>query len=222
MKFGTILLLVFILLLLIGLFLPLRFRFYYLKKEKDDFISITWQVIPGIWGIKLEIPFIKISTAALWPMIKMVTKIAGEKGRPWMEKEQQEILGKVQLKRLGRSIILLLKNSKKIKKMGDWFLSKISLRDFFWCTEIGTRDAAQTGILTGIFWSIKTFLYGYLQHQVKHVGCRPQISVLPDFQQEKAFFQLNCIFEIRLGHIMIGGLKMLPLLWILKKGGDYR
>ncbi|MGI6678832.1 MAG: DUF2953 domain-containing protein [Dehalobacterium sp.] len=217
MRIAVILLLFLILMLLIGL-LPLRFKFNFLKKEKDDYINISWLVVPGIWNIKLEIPFIKFSTSTFWPVIKTVLKIGGE--RPWIKKEQEETLDKVQLKKISRRIKILLQNFSMVRELGIWFLSKISLRYFFWCTEIGTKDAAQTGVLTGVFWSFKAFLYGCLQQHVKHVGSNPQISVIPDFQQEKAYFRLICIFDIRLGHIMIGGLKMLPLLLIKGKGGE--
>jgi len=197
--------------------LPLRFRIQYRKKEKDDFISFTWQVVPGIWGITAEIPFLKISTAKVWPVFKLVAQLEGEKGRPLAEKEKKVALDEHMLKRIISKLPGIINGLGEIKTLGKWFLGKVTLREFSWCTEIGTNEAAKTGILVGVLWSLKSMIYGYLHTMAGNVKNNPQISVCPDFQNEKAFCNMICIFDISCGYIIIGGFKAVSILFLIKK-----
>jgi hypothetical protein len=210
-----------ILVLIIFIFLlPLRFKFHYIKKDKDDYISITWQLIPGIWGITIEIPFIKISPTSLWPILKIITQFEGEKGKPLLEQEKSIVLDKFMIKKLIKKISVVIRRTDDLKNLGKWFMSKITLLEFSWYTEIGTDEAGKTGILVGVIWALKTWVYGFLHSMANKVKTVPRISVLPNFQQEKAFCNMVCIFNISCGHIIIGGFKALYILFLIKKGGD--
>lgn len=216
MQLTIILLSLFIVIILVSL-LPLRFRFQYLKKEKDDYISFTWQIIPGIWGITAEVPFFKIASSSVWPVFKMITQLEGEKGLPLAEKEKKVIVDDYKIRKFYRKLPAIINRIGEINKLGRWFLSKITLKEFSWCTEIGTKDAAITGILVGVLWSFKSMTYGFLNTMVKKIKKNPQISVCPDFQKEKAFCNLVCIFDISCGHIIIGGVKALSILFLIKR-----
>ncbi|MEL7565115.1 MAG: DUF2953 domain-containing protein [Dehalobacterium sp.] len=219
MKLAILLIAIFLIVILIGL-LPLRFRVQYRKKEKDDFISLTWQVLPGFWGITAEIPFLKISTAKVWPVFKMIAQLEGEKGRPLAEKEKKVTIDEHRLKTLIGKLPAIINRLGELKILGKWFLGKITLREFSWCTEIGTGEAAKTGILVGVIWSLKSMIYGYLHTMAGKVINNPQISVCPDFQNQKAFCNMICIFDISCGHIIIGGFKTISILFLIKRGGD--
>lgn len=204
-----------ILIILIG-FLPLRFRIQYRKKEKDDYISFTWQILPGFLGLTAEIPFLKISTASIWPIFKIIAQLEGEKGQSIAEKETEIIWGKDKLKNMWRKLPGIISRFDQITALGKWMLNKITLREFYWLTEFGTKDAAKTGILVGTLWSLKTIIYGYLHSMVKKVKKNPQISVCPDFQNKKTFCNLICIFDISCGHIIISGFKAASILFLIK------
>lgn len=197
--------------------LPLRFRFQYRKKEQDDYFSVTWQALPGVWGITMEVPFIKVSTSSVWPAFKLIAQLEGEKGWPLAEKEKNITLDERKLAKIYKKISLIVGRLGELKDLGRWFLGKITLREFSWCTEVGTKEAAKTGILVGILWSVKATVYGYLHSMAGKVIKEPQISVCPDFQQEKAFCNMVCIFDIRCGHIIIGGFKALSIIFLKKK-----
>ncbi|HHT64080.1 MAG: DUF2953 domain-containing protein [Bacillota bacterium] len=218
MKLLIIFILVLTLVVLVS-WLPLRFKFHYSKKGENDYISITWQIIPPIWGITLEIPFIKISPTEVWPILKIITQLEGEKGQTLGEHEKNIPLNQYRFKRFLEKASFVLTRTGELTTLGKWFISKITLREFSWCTEIGTDEAGKTGILVGIIWAIKSTVYGYLHTMVKKVKKYPQISVLPNFQQKKAFCNMVCIFDISCGHIIIGGFKTLSVLFF-KKGGD--
>lgn len=75
-----------------------------------------------------------------------------------------------------------------------------------WCSEFGTADAAHTGLIAGLAWSLKSAALTAVS-AYSHLETMPRIHVRPHFR--KVFFctLFDCIFEIRIGHIMIAGLK---------------
>ncbi len=213
MKFIIIIALVIIAMIIISL-LPLRFKFHYYKEGKDDFLSLTWQIIPGIWGITAEIPFLKFSTKSIWPAIKMATQLEGEKGSSLIKKEKRIALTLDKIKKILKKLFQFRGKFKEMVILGKWLLKKITIRKFFWFTEFGTNDAAVTGILAGLLWSLKTMIYQYLYHITGNFKKRPEFMVVPNFQQQKVAWNIICIFDITCGHIIIGGIKTL---YILKK-----
>lgn len=75
-----------------------------------------------------------------------------------------------------------------------------------WSSEFGTADAAHTGVIAGLVWSLKSAVFTAISAYT-HLETKPHIHVRPNYQ--KAFFRtlFDCIFEIRIGYIMIAGLK---------------
>ena len=128
---------------------------FIIQKGENDYISITWQIIPPIWGITLEIPFIKISPTEVWPILKIITQLEGEKGQTLGEHEKNIPLNQYRFKRFLEKASFVLTRTGELTTLGKWFISKITLREFSWCTEIGTDEAGKTGILVGIIWAIK-------------------------------------------------------------------
>ncbi|ATW24091.1 DUF2953 domain-containing protein [Candidatus Formimonas warabiya] len=198
--------------------IPLRFRIHFCKEGKNDFISVTWQLIPGIWGITAEIPFIKISSGAIWPAIKMIAHVEGEKGRHLWEEEKILDLNLTNMKKIMAYLPVIMENTREYRILSKWLLSKITVREFSWFTEIGTNEAANTGMLTGILWSVKPMAFAWFYHYVKKFTRPPAIGVIPNFQKQIAASNVRCIFDVRCGHIIIGGIKALYI--FKRKGGD--
>ncbi|MGI6713052.1 MAG: DUF2953 domain-containing protein [Bacillota bacterium] len=195
--------------------LPLRFRFCYSKKGKDDLFNVTWQIIPNVWGITVEIPFFKISFGSILPWIEIITEIEGEKGTSIWEKRRSFPVNWQKLCFIVKKTLRILLNSKGFVKLSKWFLSKVSIRELKWSTEIGLSEPAKTGLLVGVAWSIKAALYGYLFHRTRRIISPPKITITPNFKRQVIIWNLDCIFDIPCGYIIIGSIKAL---YLLKKG----
>lgn len=198
-------------------FLPLRFRIRYWKNGRKDFASITWQVIPGILGITMEIPFIKFFFRAGHSKIKMVGQVEGEKGMPLGEKEKEIKVNRYLMQKIYARLPVIINRFKELRKLAYWLVGKISVKRFCWVTEIGTGEPAETAILTGALWGVKGTFLSYFQTMVGRVQSNPQINVIPNFNQVMVTSKADCIFDVLCGHIIIGGFKTLYL--FLKKGG---
>jgi len=193
--------------------IPVRLRFRYLKKENDDYFSLTWQIIPGIWGITTEIPFLKVSPGRSWPLIQIVTRLEGEKDGEVWEGGQ-----KISLGRLLKNFPRLAFTGREITILGKWFLSKISLQKLTWSTEVGTGEAGNTGVLVGLIWALKGLILQYIFFGAKKTLGKPKLKVIPNFTRPIMAWDVDCIFDVTCGHIIIGGIKALYLL--RKKGSD--
>lgn len=121
---------------------------------------------------------------------------------------------------------------KKTKRQNNLFMFRVlrpalkhttahtRLVEFNWRTRLGWPDAALTGILTGFLWAFKGGAVGGLYRLVKHHDRHPQLHIEPVYDATVLDTELNCIFELAPGHIIIAALKA-ALAWRrLKQGGE--
>ncbi len=94
------------------------------------------------------------------------------------------------------------------------FLRKVRIKKFEWHTRVGIGDAASTAILCGAIWSAKGGILGLLSNYMR-LTVRPVLTVTPNFQQFASQIKLKCIFQIRVGHAIWTGMKLVKY-W---KGG---
>ncbi|WP_218970610.1 DUF2953 domain-containing protein [Alkalihalobacterium alkalinitrilicum] len=88
------------------------------------------------------------------------------------------------------------------------FLSHVSVRDMRWTTNIGVSDAALTGFLSGMAWSVKGGIIGLIANYTK-MKQLPKIAINPHFQQTVSQTDLKCIVSFRVGYSIIAGILVL-------------
>ncbi|HEY8464166.1 MAG TPA: DUF2953 domain-containing protein [Bacillota bacterium] len=71
-----------------------------------------------------------------------------------------------------------------------------------WSTQIGTGDSAQTAVLSGLLWAVKTTVTGWLQDKYRFVK-QPEVMVYSDYETAGLNMAFNCIFRVKLGYIII-------------------
>lgn len=86
-------------------------------------------------------------------------------------------------------------------------LHNTRLHQLNWLTNIGTGEASSTGVVSGVLWSIKGTVIGYLVEKFI-LMCDPNIQVQPKFQQEFFETNLNCMVSIRIGKAIQGIIKL--------------
>jgi len=202
---------------------PVKLRLRYRRRGKDDEVALAFSFWHGLFCYKLEVPVIKMEKRKLkpnlrpwllrWPVLrpafKIKTAIKG-KGRRTIteEKKKFHVPGPARL----MSILLdMLRRVKKYYPAIIYLLGRVHLRHFQWRTELGTGDPAPTGIIVGMSWGMKGLLLSFLYRYFSPGGAKPIVAVTPNF--EKACFNtlLDCIFEVRIGYIMLTGFKALFL-----------
>ena len=106
----------------------------------------------------------------------------------------------------------------KLLRYNRVFMERSVCRSFIWETELGFTDYALTGVATGLLWSGKGVVMGYLSRFLKMSSQNTRVYVAPFFGRMHWKTSVNCIFTTRLGHIII--VFSYYLLWLIKNVWD--
>jgi len=198
-------------------------RLRYRRLGKDDHFALEFSLWHGIIHYKLEIPLIKMQVVekektrrkislgsllrpVLRPAFKIRAELEGKGGKPVAEEKK-----KVPIPGPARLVELLLNAVRTFKKYYPvvlFMFERVKLSRFHWQTEIGTGEPSQTGILVGTAWGLKGFLLSLI-YRLFAPGVRPVINIAPSYEKTCFNTFLDCIFEVRIGHIILTGFKML-------------
>lgn len=202
--------------------ITLRLRYH--RRGKDDNLVLDFSLWRGLFNYKFEIPFVKMQAGevkttkkgpglgsflrpVLRPAFKFRAEVEGKTGRLIAEKKK-----KVPVPSPAKLIDMFVNAIRQFKKYYPvvvFLFERVKLRRFQWQTEIGTGEPSQTGVLVGTAWGLKGFLLSLAYRLFSTGGTKPVIYVSPNF--EKACFNtfLDCIFEVRIGYIILTGFKAL-------------
>lgn len=209
-------LLIYLFLLLLGVFLPVRFHLHFHRRGRDEFF-LAEMIFLGLYVWQYKLPDLE----TLPPGGGRRREIETEKGPGLEEKEKlktddldslltkfnriRSALGKYGF---GGTLFYLFLPP----KYGRWIGVAQRLEDkgrflrFTWSTTLGYEDPALTGIALGLAWAVKGTALGLIQRGYKFIR-EPRIMVNPGFTGSLRETFLDCIFEIKLGHIILAGLK---------------
>ncbi|MBO8137906.1 MAG: DUF2953 domain-containing protein [Desulfotomaculum sp.] len=203
--------------------IPLRIRIRYQQRNFNDLMTIEmslWKLPP----YKLAVSLINFSTSTGGAELKydssvkkpgylirtVVTTLLGIPGKKDELGSENRIFN---LPFSWKKIQRVTKTQKKTFHYywaaGKYLLNHVQCRYLKWHTKLGIEDAAVTGVATGLAWAAKTGLLSVLFKLVKPPLQRPELQVKPNFNSKELIMDLDCIFEVRLGYIMITGTKML-------------
>jgi hypothetical protein len=90
-----------------------------------------------------------------------------------------------------------------------WVTQKVRFERFYWVTRVGLDDAAATGIAVGAYWAVKSYITAAMWHKHDHASFRPVVKVMPIYNREIFHTDFECIFSVRLGHIISAGIRLL-------------
>lgn len=203
--------LLFILLVIIILITKVKIFLDYFHGNDNDHLKVTIKAWGGLLKYKVEIPVIKIDDNS--PTLIAEEKVQSGPG----EKETKEKTSQVDKNDLLTSLSdfrHLLAHIAGFHKIVRSFLAKVTVRNIEWHTMVGVGDAAATGVLTGAFWAVKGGIIGIISSYMK-LKEMPIMSITPSFQYAVSITSFKCMFQVRVGHAILAGIKMVKY-W---KGG---
>lgn len=185
----------------------LKIYLKYQRTEDDDRLSLEI-VFWRFFNYKIDIPIIMLKQKLT--SVSLITRTELETGGI----DSKELRGqsreyKVDSLRDIQHIIEHLPYLKMIIIDFSQFLRHLRLERFVWRIGIGTPDAAATGILSGIVWALMGNVTSFFYQQIAAGWAAPELKVEPNFKKEGFTTSLDCIFKIRVGNIMVTGLKLL-------------
>ncbi|MCX2829269.1 DUF2953 domain-containing protein [Bacillus sp. DHT2] len=151
-----------VILFILFLKISLKVTFLYSEMEKQCLLQVK------IWNIKYT-----------FDVLERMEKQKKKTGQKIEKAEEGGIENKVmaQLDSIGEIVKKLQEIHSVIKKN----LKKVKINQWRWHSQIGTGDAASTGIVTGFAWSTKGMVVGVVGEYM-HIIDIPELEITPVFQ----------------------------------------
>ncbi|WP_243386046.1 DUF2953 domain-containing protein [Bacillus kexueae] len=183
----------------------LKITFDFLHDGDNDHIKIKFRTLIGLVRYTIDIPLIKVDKENQSIVLKE-KKGAGSEGKQQSKDRTkispQDILDSLHdVNELARHVIGL-------HAIVRQFMRKVQIKRFEWHTHFGVGDAAHTGMLIGVAWSLKGLVLQCLTRYMKLTDS-PRITVTPDFYRMVSNTSLQCMISFRLGHAILAGLRFI-------------
>jgi hypothetical protein len=195
--------------IMIMIFLLLRVKFYiglnYQRQGANDSLTVTIYCWRKLLFYQMKIPVIAITDQGrLWVETNIVTD-QGEIGSNTEAEIKAAWHWIEQTIRKPRLLLFLLRKLRNYihfsRRLTRQLLTEVCCEKFYWHTQFGTSDAAVTGVMSGLLWSMKALVLSRLTRRI-HFVAKPSIRVCPDFQDTGFTMEFKCIFSLRLGNVM--------------------
>lgn len=203
-------LLIFLILTLIW-FSSVRIGIFYKREQENDLIKVEVGLLNGLIPIRKEIPALNFKEEGI--QLKERTKSK----KKTTNKEKKRITY-AEIKEYRKQFNQWVDQVVYFHRILKNFLAKIKVKKLSWWSRIGTGDAAETGILSGLVWGIKSGLITVIRHFLQ-MKKEPEIIIEPSFMQACLHTQFECIVQFRLGDAILAGIKFM-INW--KKGRGAR
>ncbi len=176
-----------------------------LKNNHNDEIIIELKALFGLIKLKREYPLISLKIDE-----EVALEISEETEGNFKKGIINEKNKKIELDNLVDKISSSMNLFKRYKGVGDYAIKKISWKTLMWETEVGFEDAAATGLIVGLINILKTNVFVYIKNN--EIGFKKiSLNAIPNFNSKIIKITLNCIFRIKVGYIIIAGLKFLKI-----------
>ncbi|OQP04625.1 hypothetical protein BSK33_02755 [Geobacillus sp. 44B] len=186
--------------------MKLSVTIFFQHAQDDDEWKITFRTLFGIVRYTVHIPLVKVETTSTSPGIVIAhkksmenTANSKEKRSKYTPKEIMNILRKA------REFTERVVHLNDIMKN---FFRHVSITKFEWQTKIGTGDAATTGMMVGLGWSLKYSVLAVCSKYMK-LKTTPMITIIPSFHQAVSETKFICMIHFRIGHAILAGIRVI-------------
>lgn len=206
MKFAALLLAGLLWLLLI-LMMRIWLTFSYRFQGMESKAVIDFKVLFSHLRVEINIPQ-EMLTEGFKNIFSNITEESAEPGKEKADQAKRQRYMKLRHYQgeVGRHFVYswsrLIWIKRKLHRLYRNFYRKVNIYSFQASIQVGGRDAAETGLLTGAFWALLGGMAARLHRLVTIKKKDIRLNVLPCFEQETFLCQLNCILTMRISHII--------------------
>ncbi len=186
---------------------PISINIKILKDKKNDELIVKLKLLYGLIKLKFEYPLFEVDLEENKINLKIQNDTNLDRGIINEENNKFSVTRLAEKIKEGKVIL------KKYKRLSTYIVDHTNWEYFSWVSQIGMENAACTGLLTGILDILKTNFIIYL----KNIGVNFEdikIKTIPNFDIISLNTRLNCIFNIKIGYIIIAGIKLLKIRFI--------
>lgn len=203
---GVLVMLLIIIFLFILLYSKIKVEINFKQYDKDDILIISITVFYGIFTYKKQIPFMDfIKENDGEPALEIKSQ---SKENENLISDKESIVDINEIKNIFKKYKkLYIKYKKYVIPFKKYIEKKMIFKSIYWNSEVGLGNADETAILTGIIWSIKSTFISLISNSYNLLDTF--INVTPNYNTNTIKTHINCIFTIKLGHIINAGVKTL-------------
>ncbi|MGG0382847.1 DUF2953 domain-containing protein [Priestia filamentosa] len=174
-------------------------------QHKDDFYQIKCKALFGLIRYTYEIPEATLNEDDGETKLKIKQTESINNNKKGVKQESISVENVTDAFHRVQEIIQDIVSFHEIVRR---FLRKVHVRNLEWETEIGVRDAAITGVLSGACWGIKGSIVGLLVEYM-NVYPEPKLAVTPIFNKPASYTSFQCMVSVQNGHAILTGIAML-------------
>lgn len=192
----------------------IKCRLTLLRRHADDEIVVDVHAMGGLIKQRVSIPVLKLSN---WVNSVQVTTEVVDKTNNNLE---QGLKGSITIEKIRKAysdVNLLLEHCFQFHKWMLDTLKQVHCAKLYWKTNVGLGDAAETAMATGLVWSLKSSLLGFV-FQFIQLDTRPQLMVVPQYNEWAFATEIICIAKIRIFYILLSGIRLLVRILRVKGG----
>ncbi|WP_438445553.1 DUF2953 domain-containing protein [Gorillibacterium sp. sgz5001074] len=191
-----------------------KIQIFYSRVEDNDRFYVLVRGLYGLVRYKYEVPIIKFR--GLHKGIDFKSEKVNELNSSLID----ESVGNIDREKILRYYDKFKRALQATFDMKEWVkdtLAQTCCTDMKWITRVGIGDAPETAITTGLVWTVKSSILGYLFKFIKR-DVKPDIRVIPMYNQTVFSTEISCIAQIRLGQAIFAGLHLLVRIMKVKGG----
>ncbi|NHN28769.1 DUF2953 domain-containing protein [Paenibacillus agricola] len=192
----------------------IKIRLTLIREDKDDEISFDARFLFGLLRKRIAIPSIQFNN--LIDGVKLESEYIDANEKQLISAKEEQITTKTIKESFDNALSLF----KGCFRLHEWLVDTIShvrCTQFRWRTQVGIGDAPETALATGMIWGLKSTMLGFLTRFIK-LDVRPEIQVLPRYNESKFSTDVLVVLQIRMVHIAIAGCQLLYRI-VKVKGG---
>ncbi|SDW56356.1 Protein of unknown function [Marininema mesophilum] len=191
-------------------FTSVRIRLVYRRQGEDDSLSVH---IGWLWGL---VRYRWQASQVEWNEEGIQVRENAKSNLPTKGKRFRERINFASIKRAQQTWRLIQENIVHLSDIIRKFIGHIVCEKLVWTSKLGTGDAAETGVITGLAWGIKSSLVGIIGSYMQWKK-DPYLDVCPSFTEERLETDLECIVRFKVGHAIRTGVQ---LFLRMDKGGE--
>lgn len=157
-------------------------------------VTLFW----GLVKLRLRLSSASLGVRALRPVLKLRARLAGRSGST-LAREKERFTPE----RIWHLYQIATRTFRVIFPAQCYLLAGTTLHRFSWRTGLGLWESDQTGLAVGALWALKSNLTARVYGLLQQPAPQPELEIIPLFNDRLALWtRLNCIFSLRLGHII--------------------
>ena len=205
-----------VILLILIILMPVSIRLRYSRRSSDDHFMVYYCPFHNITMFKLEIPIVQLRFQGLEPYLKLFGELEGISPKPVVKSEVKvKTPPWYKLPKILNLTPEYIVAGTKLVTINKDLLNRVACLKLQWETDFGFKDASITGITAGTLWAAKSLLVKQISRSIKMGHRVIKFNVTPNYAKPGLSVDFDCILRVRLGYIIIAGVRVLKLIMSL-------